>query len=306
MKKIEESKNIIQEVLATLGMSPQHQGDTERKVTTPQRDSIPLIFLNVALEIAFLHKITDKEYNPPNIIFIAKSGIGKSRLLATLRYLPFVYYCEDITPKHLRDFLELVRQGKKIFLVLPDFNSVISAHGRKTQWTTLSILREGMSDGITNLAAYGMEFDSKFPVKFGVITAITIDNYSDFRESWKTTGFLNRFIPFSFSHGSITQEQILHSIFYKDSVRFIKPRPYNIIRHPSKNIEMDGRLVETLDDTAEALAKVCKATPYRDAIRLTDLLEAFLIIQSESKLTLEHVLQFKKLLKYVNYDFEEM
>lgn len=306
MKKTEESKNTIQEVLADLGDTPQYKVLHLGKVSTPRRDSIPLVFLNIVLEVAFLHKITDKEYNPPNLIFIAKSGIGKSRLLASLRYLNFVYYCEDITPKHLRDFLELVKQGKKRFLVIPDFNSVISAHGKKTQWTTLSILREGMSDGITNLAAYGMEFDSKFPVKFGVITAITIDNYSAFRESWKTTGFLNRFIPFSFTHGSITQEQILHSIFYKDSIRFIKPRPYNIIKHPSKNIKMDGKLVETLDKTAEALAEVCKATPYRDAIRLTDLLEVFLIIQGETKLTLDHVLQFKKLLKYVNYDFEEM
>ena len=81
-----------------------------------------------------------------------------------------------------------------------------------------------------------MEFESKSPVKAGVITAMTIDNYSKFRETWKTTGFLNRFIPYSFKHSQLTEEQILHSIFYKDEVRFINAKPYNIIRHPPKEI----------------------------------------------------------------------
>jgi hypothetical protein len=303
---MEKFKNTMQEILASLGASPQLKVLSEAKVRTPERDSIPLLFMNMILQILFFHNITDREYNPPNVIFIAKSGIGKSRLLATLRYLDFVYYCEDITPKHLKDFLEKVRDGKKRLLVIPDFNSIISAHGQKTQHTTLSILRELMSDGITNLAAYGMEFESKFAVKAGVITAMTIDNYSKFRETWKTTGFLNRFIPYSFKHSQFTEEQILHSIFYKDEVRFINAKPYNIIRHPPKDIEMNPQLVETLSDIAKDLAEICQATPYRDAIRLTDLLQAFLIIQGVPKLTIEHVNQFRKLIKYVNYDFNEV
>ena len=305
MNKMEKFKNTVYEILASLGASPQLKVLQEAKVRTPERDSIPLLFLNMIIEIVFLHNITDREYGPVNLIFIAKSGIGKSRLLATLRYLDFVYYCEDITPKHLKDFLEKVRDGKKRLLVIPDFNSIISAHGQKTQHTTLSILRE-LIHGITNLAAYGMEFESKFPVKAGVITAMTIDNYSKFRETWKTTGFLNRFIPYSFRHGDLTQEKILHSIFYKDEVRFISSKPYNIIRHPPKDIEMNPQLVETLSDIAKDLAEICQATPYRDAIRLTDLLYVFLVIQGAPKLTIEHVNQFRKLIRYVNYDFNEV
>ena len=135
----------MREILASLGATPLTKGVPDEKVRTPERDSIPLLFNNMIIQVAFLHNITDREYSPPNVIYIAKSGIGKSRLLATLRYLDFVYYCEDITPKHLKDFLEKVREGKKRFLVIADFNSIISAHGQKTQHTTLSILRELMS-----------------------------------------------------------------------------------------------------------------------------------------------------------------
>lgn len=317
MSKSQKLKNIIQglfakgenpstEVSSAKGeCNPNTEVYTGVKVRTPIRDLLPLLFLNIVLEVAFMFNITDPEYNPPNLIFIAKSGIGKSRLLATLRYLNFVYYCEDITPKHLRDFLELVKQVKKRFLVIPDFNSIISAHGRKTQHTTLSILREGMSDGITNLSAYGMEFLSSFPVKFGVITAMTIDNYNAFRETWKTTGFLNRFIPYSFTHSLLTEEEILHSIFYKDEVRFITPKPYNIVKKPKKPI-MNPQLVETLEYLAKKLSEITKATPYRDAIRLTDLLESYLIIQGIPELTLDDIVLFKKIMKYVNYDFNDV
>ena len=69
---------------------------------------------------------------------------------------------------------------------------------------------------------------------------------------------------------------------------------------------MNPQLVETLSDIAKDLAEICQATPYRDAIRLTDLLQAFLIIQGAPKLTIEHVNQFRKLIKYVNYDFNEV
>lgn len=318
MNKIEKFRKTIREVLASLQNTPQLNVEknesekddiirvmTEPKVRTPQRDSIPLIFLNMCVETAFLHPITSREYNPVNVLFIGKSGIGKSRLLETLRYLDFTYYCEDITPKHIKDFLEQAKKGEKRFLVLPDFNSVLHAHGQKTQHTTLSILRELMSDGITNLASYGMEFESEFRVKAGVLSAITTDNYSEFRETWKTTGFLNRFVPYSSKHSDLTKEQILHSIFYRDEIRFIDSRPYNIVRNP-KPVELDGRLVETLSDIAEELAEMVRATPYRDAIRLTDLLTVFLIIQGETKLTIEHVNDFRRLIKYVNYKFNEV
>jgi energy-coupling factor transporter ATP-binding protein EcfA2 len=274
MNKTEKLKNIITEALATLKPSPHNNFKVipESKVTSPQRDSIPLLFLNMIMETAFLHPTTNKEYNPINVLFIGKSGTGKSRLLETLRGLDFVYYCEDITPKHLKDFLESARKNEKRFLVIPDFNSILHAHGQKTQHTTLSILRELMSDGITNLASYGMEFESKFPVKAGVLTAMTIDNYSEFRETWKKTGFLNRFIPYSFKHSDLTKDQILHSIFYHDETRFINPKPYNIIKNPLLQImQLDGNLIESLTDIAEELAEIVEATPYRDAIRLTDL-----------------------------------
>lgn len=305
MEKTKKTKSNIKQILDYLAVSPEHKVIQESEVQSPVRDSIPLLTLNMVLQSAFMHPMSDKLYNPINILFISPSGSGKSRLIETLRPLDFVYYCEDITPKHIVKFLEQVRDGKKRFLAIPDFNSVICSHGQKTQHTTLSIFRELMSDGITNLSSYSMEFESKFPVKAGIVTAITIDNYNEFLMSWKKTGFLNRFMPYSSKHSNLTKDEILHTIFYNDTKRFIKSNPYNIIKHPKMPL-LDGKIVELLKEDAEKLAKNTQATPYRDAIRLTDLLTNFLVIQGETTLTIDHILQFKKLIKFINYEFNEI
>jgi hypothetical protein len=274
--------------------------------TLSKRDLIPVSFMNLILETAYLHKPKDKEYRPSSLCLIGQSGIGKTRLIETLRPLKFVYYCEDITPKHLRDVLETAKKHEKRFIVIPDFNSIVGSHGRKTYHTTISMLREIMSEGITNLSAYGMEFQSDYPIKLGLITAITVENWNDFKWAWKKTGFLNRFIPYSFKHSTQTETEILNSIFSKARKRFLPDNLYTIIKRPPKNIEMNPELLTMLSSTARTLGIETAATPYRDAIRLRDLLEAYLIINKEPKLTPTHINQFTELIRYVNYNFNEV
>lgn len=308
MEKAKKIQNIVSQVIEEVGGAcyTQRVAHPLGEISSASiRDSIPLLILNMTLQSAFIYPMADKHYNPINLLIISQSGSGKSRLIETLRNLDFVYYCEDITPKHLIEFLELIKSGKKKYLAMPDFNSVLHAHGQKTQWTTMSILREIMSDGITNLASYGMEFKSDFKIKAGIITAITVDNYNEFSMSWKKSGWLNRFLPYSSRLSNITKDEILHTIFYNDEKRFINPKPYNIVKHP-KPLILDGRLMELLKDDAEKLALNSTATPFRDAIKLEDLLTSFMVIQGYNILTVEHVLAFKKVIKYCNFEFNEV
>jgi hypothetical protein len=148
-----------------------------------ESDREPLLIINIVLQTVYLKSCP----NPKSLLLIAKSGIGKSRLLSPLSRLEFVSYVNDITPKYLVEFLKRAKTGEKKFLVIPDFTSCLS-HGMNTRNTLNAILRGMTEDGVSDLSDYHLEFQSDFPVRAGLLTAITIDSYTMFRESWKSTG----------------------------------------------------------------------------------------------------------------------
>jgi hypothetical protein len=54
------------------------------------------------------------DYKPLSLLLVGKAGTGKSRLLKTLRKVPFVTYLDDATPTYLVKFLEEAKTGKNV------------------------------------------------------------------------------------------------------------------------------------------------------------------------------------------------
>jgi hypothetical protein len=267
-------------------------------------DSFALLMINLVLQSVFMKPFRNPQYKPLSLLLIGIAGTGKSRLLKTLRPLRFVTYLDDATPTYLVQFLEKAKTGKKRFLVFPDFLNLTSSHGQKTKGTSMAILRSMIEDGVVDLSDYHLEFQSKFPVKAGLITATTTGSIQEFMERWKTTGFLSRLIPFSFKHSTATQNRIIDNLENKREDTLGKHK-YIINKYPQP-VKTSPVLLHQLSVYGEALGKDTRAMPYRADIQLHTLAEALAIIEGCNELTQKHVDKIVSLVHYVNYDFNDI
>jgi hypothetical protein len=282
-------------------------GVTLTSGATPKLNEIDvkgITMINLILQSAFIEKFDGESYNPLSLLIIGKPSSGKSRLLLSLRKYPFVSYTDDITPKYLIEFLKKAEVGQKRFLVIPDFQVVTHSHGRKTQSTTISILRQMLSDGVSNLDDLGLEFHPKFPVKAGLITATTLSSYSEFSVAWKKDGFLSRLIPFSFEHSPTTLRNIESEIINNNCISLSNIK-YQIYHNPPKVVTDDCLLLQ-LKGYAEQIGERLNAYPYRALKQLISLVKMIVLIKDESVLTQEHIDILLDLLTYLNYDFNSI
>jgi len=147
-------------------------------------------------------------------MLITKAGAGKTTYLEMLRQKDFVEYTIDITPKRIADFLGEVDNGKKKFLVLPDFVAH-NGHSKATVELTESIFREMMQTGVPKISIYGMEKEYRNNPKAGLITAVTNENANINSGRWRRDGFYSRLLPWSYSYNNTTVQKILNNKWKK-------------------------------------------------------------------------------------------
>lgn len=200
-------------------------------------DWLPLSYLNLVIQTAFI----------PNTrilstLLIAHAGLGKTSKLDPLRSLPFVKYTLDITPKHLAGFLRDVEKGNKRFLVIPDYISTLG-HAKKTVELARSIFRGMIEEGITSVDIFGMELDFKEKIRAGLISGITPEYYNENTRVWKSDGFLQRFLPFSYSHSPKSKQKILDNIRDRmDSIGAFKFKIIADCEEPIRTQDIDNKI----------------------------------------------------------------
>jgi len=258
-----------------------------------------LLIINLVLQTAFLKSCS----KPISLLLIGQPGIGKSRLLSPLSKVDFVSYVNDITPKYLVEFLKKVQSGQKRFLAIPDFTNCMS-HGKNTRTTLVAILRSMTEEGVTDLSDYHLEFRSDRPVRAGLITAITSSSYQEFRQSWKSTGFLSRLLPFSFSHSSETKLRIMDDIDARkpDCVSRVS---FKVNRHP-KDVRALEHLLRQLRAYEELLSRSTDSLPYRHQIQLNAITESLAILKGKDEVGQEDIDTVSWLSNWIDYSFREI
>ena len=258
-----------------------------------------LLIENLIVQTAFLKSCP----KPISFLLIGQTGIGKTRLLSPLAKLKEVSYVNDITPKYLVDFLGKVKSSEKKFLVIPDFTNCMS-HGKSTKSTLVAILRSMTEEGVLDLSSYHLEFKSDKAVKAGLVTATTSSSFEAFHKAWKSTGFLSRLLPFSFSHCVSTTKGIMDAIDSRkaDPIEDVK---FAIVRKP-KAVVCPEVLLRQLRVCEELLSKSTGSLPYRQQIQLNAITEALATLKGESTVTQEDIDTVVWLSKWINYDFKEL
>lgn len=166
-------------------------------------DKPTIDFMNMVLQSAFI----------PNTkilsaLLITLPSLGKTTYLELTQFLDFVHYTNDVSPKPLFEFLDEVDKGRKKFLVIPDFINTLS-HSKNTVDNTRSIMRSMIEEGFTSSDFYGMQREYDKPVKAGMLSGITVDKANENTGKWKADGFYSRLLPWSYSHSSLTADQII-------------------------------------------------------------------------------------------------
>lgn len=191
-------------------------------------------------------------------MLIAKPSLGKTTYLELLKKFDFIEYTIDITPKRIADFLDEVDNGKKKFLVIPDFISH-TAHSKRTAELSRSIYREMMQSGVNKISIYGMERTYRNNPKAGLLTAITSDKANANTGFWRSDGFYSRLLPFSYNHSKTTETRILQDK-YANKNPF---RDFNLDVNPNAE---DVELTEMSDKDIQLMARdIVEPTdaPYR-------------------------------------------
>lgn len=147
---------------------------------------------------------------PTSLIFIGPSGAGKSKLIMQYRSVNGSHLTSDVTSMGLQELLGQDYEGKINFLIIPDFNLVLS-HRSSTLQLTIANLLSVTSEGTVRIDDGRVKKEVKHrPV--GILTAMTRDLYAYVARKWAILGFNRRFLPIYYDYSLETRQKIQHSI----------------------------------------------------------------------------------------------
>jgi hypothetical protein len=166
----------------------------------------PLLeIVETALFTAHLHDTI-----PMSCILIGPSGGGKSKAIMQYKESNGCHLTNDITSSGLLELLSGDHEQKINFLIVPDFNVVLS-HKTSTLQLTIANLLPVTSEGTVRCDDGRLKKETKHnPV--GILTAMTRDLYEHVARKWQVLGFQRRFLPLYFEYGIETRLKIQDSI----------------------------------------------------------------------------------------------
>lgn len=185
--------------------APVHRTTKEFMIGTEQLSEI----IETVLFTAYV-----EESIPVSVILIGPSGAGKSKLVMQYRTSIGCHITSDVTSMGLQELLARDTEQKIKFIVIPDFNLVLS-HRQSTLQLTIGNLLSMTSEGTIRIDDGRQAKETKHgPV--GIISAMTSQMYSAIGKKWVALGFSRRFIPINYDYGLQTRDIIQRTISLGD------------------------------------------------------------------------------------------
>lgn len=168
-------------------------------MSTTLRLSSPLAGMQPVEEL--LHAVVGTAfvtgYIPVSCIVVAPSGAGKSRTL--IRFdADYIVRADDLTSSGLFDILASDKENKIKYILVPDFNPVLS-HKASVSQLLIANLLSVTQDGTVKIADGRQQKECKHsPV--GVLTSCTFDIFARHSRKWHELGITRRIIPLHYSY----------------------------------------------------------------------------------------------------------
>jgi len=147
---------------------------------------------------------------PISLMLIGPSGAGKSKLVMQYQHAAGCHVTTDVTSMGLQELLAKDSSGKVHFIIIPDFNLVLS-HRHSTLQLTIGNLLSMTSEGTIRIDD-GRAIKETKHNSIGIISAMTRDMYAGIGKKWIALGFNRRFLPINYDYSLKTREQVQRSI----------------------------------------------------------------------------------------------
>lgn len=147
---------------------------------------------------------------PISLMLIGPSGAGKSKLVMQYQNAAGCHVTTDVTSMGLQELLAKDPTGKTHFIIIPDFNLVLS-HRHSTLQLTIGNLLSMTSEGTIRIDDGRANKETKHK-PIGIVSAMTRDMYAGIGKKWIALGFNRRFLPINYDYSLRTREQVQRSI----------------------------------------------------------------------------------------------
>lgn len=196
---------------------------------------------------------------PTSIMLIAQQESAKTEALKYYRGTSTLHYLSDLTSRGLAPYKRDIQDHKLRHVILLDLVRILS-HGKGVSERTIQTLASLMEEGESETSdAGGREQWDSFP-KIGALMGITPAFFKSKRGRWRSTGFLTRFVPVSFSYSERTIRKIHDSI--AEGKALPDPHPINL---PTGQVQIPMRheLASILKERARALGQEMRTYGFR-------------------------------------------
>jgi hypothetical protein len=147
---------------------------------------------------------------PVSIMLIGPSGAGKSKAIMQYKTSDGCHITTDVTSMGLQELMAKDKEEEIRFIIIPDFNLVLS-HRAATLQLTIANLLSLTSEGLIRIDD-GRETKETKHKSIGIISAMTREMYAATGKKWSALGFNRRFLPINYDYSLITRQRIQQAI----------------------------------------------------------------------------------------------
>jgi hypothetical protein len=239
---------------------------------------------------------------PNSLIIIAKPESGKTEVMRKFAINKNVAYLSDVTAYGIqRDYLSKMEAGEVRHVIIPDLLKPLSRK-ESTVNTFITMMNSLIEEGVAAMSTYATSGPLVFkkPVRCGLVTAITGEEFRDHRHNWKKKGFLSRTIPFSYSYGIRTVNKVFESIL---ELGYLKEREIKLdIPKQDKEIRLLKKFARSILPSTATIAKAQDTYGFRLQKQFQALLQASALDHNRKSVNASDVDRVLHLMSWVNFD----
>jgi hypothetical protein len=267
------------------------------------KDLEPLLeMIRLTLLTAYIRGVP----KPNSLLIIARPESGKTEALKKFTVNKNAAYLTDVTGFGIqRDWLTKIEAGEVRHIIIPDLLKPLSRK-ESTVNSFITMLNSLIEEGVSSMSTYATPGPVIFkkPVKCGLITAITSDEFSDNRHNWKKKGFLSRTIPFSYKYGMNTVTKVFNSIVDLDYNREHKIK----LDIPKQDVEikLNPKYAKAILPSTATIARAQETYGFRLQKQFQALLQASALDRKRRAVNSRDVDRILHLMNWVNFDENEI
>lgn len=241
-----------------------------------------------------------KERKPLSLLIIAPPSSGKSEVLLKFRRNQGVSVVNQGTRYGINKVI--ASRGAEVkHLIIPDLSVVLSAHPG-IAGDILSLISIMTEEGIDSIQTYHFSRYFDPPLKVGLLTAVTQEDFNKRKSRLRKIGFWSRFIPFSYSYDKEVVDKVLTYVERGESLKMEESRLDLPGLHTKPvDVQCDAKYVHGFRIFIKEQEFKGWEPRFQKHIRI--LLKSHALANKRTEVIEEDVMEIMKIVLYLNFNF---